>query len=752
MAFPIVIHYDNALGFPDPRLHVWNPVTGHAHTFAATGRDGDGPVFAVDVPARTFGFMFRDAGGGWEPRGLERGYASRLHGAGHLDPPEVWCVAAAPFVYDVRPRPVEPQTAAEFLRTLTAAPGVFVPDTGGRSAFGATLLASGEVLFGFYHPSAAQVYVMGSFNDWQRPERPEDHRDGGPFIAMRRYRGHFGAANTWLAVCPTARVGDEYKFYVRGGVPDDHKARPQRYVHDPYARELARDFHFNNPVIVDPAQFAWSDTGWSTPSPDRLILYELSVFGFTEGDHDIPAEMHGRFEGITERIRLGYFDALGVTALSIMPLAEVPTPQGPTALGYEPSLFFTMERDFGGPDDFRALVDTAHAHGLAVLVDQVFNHTSNGFNPLWQMVLEHPEEARRSDEGGLYFSGATPWGNRLATEKDDVQNMLIDSCKLLIREYHVDGFRLDATHTNYMDHRFLHRLADELKALKPDVILVAENLPNQPDLNRAGFDGYAQWCDLFHDKVKALLREGPFGDRPNDPEGLGTMFYFSRQEFAAHTNNVVNFCESHDETSIAYEAGTNAALDHPAAKDRKGRLGLFATMTALGQPMIYMGQEFNVERDRNQISFAWPTDLHDHGFFQWARRLMRLRRRYPGLRLFGYDPAATGQFDWILAPWLDGRHGGGRRVIGWRSRPNASAHEAMVVLLNFEGSDVTVDLELGLPGVWVKLADIDRVNDLPPDGTNSAADPTALRSGDGRFGGFTLPSSSGFVYKWESGG
>jgi pullulanase/glycogen debranching enzyme len=88
--------------------------------------------------------------------------------------------------------------------------------------------------------------------------------------------------------------------------------------------------------------------------------------------------------------------------------------------------------------------------------------------------------------------------------------MLIDACKLLIAEYHVDGFRFDATHTTYMDHAFVLRLANELKDFKADTILIAENLPNQTDLNRHGFDGFAQWSDPFHDKIKALLREGVF--------------------------------------------------------------------------------------------------------------------------------------------------------------------------------------------------------------------------------------------------
>jgi 1,4-alpha-glucan branching enzyme len=479
----------------------------------------------------------------------------------------------------------------------------------------------------------------------------------------------------------------------------------------------------------------------------------MSVYGVTEGDPEILPANQGRFGGITERIQSGYFARLGVTALSLMPLAEFPTPQGGDALGYNPSLFTTIERDFGTPDDLRRLVDATHRAGLAVLLDQVFNHTDGGvddFNPLWHSILEHPHEEGDRDEGGLYFSGRSDWGNRVATEKPDVQSLLIDACKLFMIEYHVDGFRFDFTQSRVMDHGFLHRLAEELKGINPRVLLVVENLPNESDLNRRGFDGFAQWSNPFHDKCKALLREGQFEGEHNTPDGLGDIFYFSKGRFAAHTNNVVNYCESHDEHSIAHELQYTGWLNNPGAKERKARLGLMATMVALGQPMIYMGQEFNTHRPRNVVTVPWPQRLEDSGFFQWASRLINLRRRYPGLRLRGYDPAGDGQFTWILGPWMDGAHGGGRRVIGWRARPSGSPNETIVVLLNFEGGDTVVDLELGLGGRLVKLADIERVNDIPPAGSNGPGDATALQSQDGRYGGFVLPSSSGFVYKWEA--
>lgn len=752
MPFQIKTHYDNHLGFQEPYIWIWYEGSAKSDDFPPTGEDAFGFVYDISVRRPEFGFKFKNgpgSAGPWEDRGLDRNYRSLERGGSDLIPNEIWCKGNKAFVYQVEPRAPEPVSARTFLRQLSFKQGAYIPGSGGLSGLGANLLADGRVLFGLYHPNAARVYLMGSFNDWQRPGH--EHPDPNKFIELKPYLGYFGVPNIWLVIADQAKVGDEYKFFVQGGVPADHKGRFQRYITDPYARRLGADFRHNNAVIVDPTSFQWSDDDWTTPDLDQLILYEMSVYGFTEGDQDIQPGNRGKFQGITERIQAGYFDKLGVTALSLMPLAEFPSIQGPDTLGYDPSLFFTVERDFGSPDDLRELVNTAHQQGLAVLLDQVFNHTSNTLNPLWEMILEHPGEGEDPEQGGLYFSGKTPWGNRVATEKKDVQNMLIDACKLLLQEYHVDGFRFDATHSHYMDHGFLERLARELKGFKPDVVLVAENLPNQFDLNRQGYNGYAQWCDQFHDKIKALLREGPFQNSQDyNTDNLGDIFYFSKQNFASHTNNVVNYCESHDEHSIPHEIHFTPALDNPATKERKGRLGLFSAMVALGQPMIYMGQEFNTERPRNIVTVNWPEDLGQHGFFQWAYRLIQLRRRYPGLKLRGYNPAEAGQFVWIIGPWMAESRGGGRKAVGWRVHPNQYAHDAIVVMLNFENHPIQVDVDFGIPGIWIKLADVNRVNDIPPVGTNSSQDSTAIRTNDGNFGGFTLPSSSGFIYKWEA--
>ena len=396
-------------------------------------------------------------------------------------------------------------------------------------------------------------------------------------------------------------------------------------------------------------------------------------------------------------------------------------------------------------------MDNAHRQGIAVILDQVFNHTSNTFNPLWKIILEHPDEEYQANEGGLYFSGSTPWGNRIATEKEDVQNMLIDACKLMLTEYHIDGFRFDATHPHYLDHEFIIRLGHSLKAFKPDVILIAEIPPDQHDLNFEGYNGFAQWSDPFHDKIKAMLREGTF-ENSNfySADNLASIFFFSKDNYAAHTNNTINYAWSHDEPSIAREISFNPQLNNASFKDRKGRLGLFSCIVALGSPMIYMGQEFNSDAEGGTVSVDWPGDLTEEGFYQWASRLIKLRRRYPGLKICGYNPAEEGTFHWILGPWMDHSKGGGGKILGWRATPHDQAYDTLVIMLNFENHDVMVDVDLGIPGNWIKLADIDQVDDLPPFGTNSEQRDTTLTSIDGRFCGFVLPGSSGFIYKWEA--
>jgi 1,4-alpha-glucan branching enzyme len=741
----IIIHFDNLAGFDKPVVYVQRE-TDKQPTVISSSKDEYGSRFEIPAPFDPFiAFKFGEADDGAkvEPDSLWRSIATNQAEKTQ----EFWCRSWHPFVHTAQPHPVDAHSASQIIEHESFVDRLAVSSTGGRFGLGASALKTDGVLFGMFHPHAARVFVTGDFNDWQYPgcEKPVPER----FLEMNLHRGYFDVPNVWLLKVEAAKVGQRYKFLIQFDALAGEGTMANRLESDPYARYLDNDYESNPCLIVDPSGFEWHDADYHTRAVNELIIYELHVNGFTHGHADIEEAYQGKFLGIVDRIKAGYFEQLGATALHLMPLAEVPTPQGEESLGYNTSLFMAVERDFGTPDEFRQLVDTAHQANVSIIMDQVFNHAANEWNPLWKLILDHPDEEQRGDEGGLYFSGQSPWGNRVATERAETQNMLIDACKMMIIEYHVDGFRFDFTHSSTMDHGFMQRLADELQALKPNVILIAENMPNESDLNRQGFNGFAQWCDPFHDTIKAMLREREFEGVDNHPENLGDIFYFSKRKFAAHTNNVVNFCESHDEHSIPHEVSFVETLNSPAAKERKARLGLMATLVALGQPLMYMGQEFGVERARNHVYFDFPTNVNEHGFFQWASRLIRLRRRYPGLRLNGYNPIEEGEFTWLLGPWMAERQGQAQRVIGWRATPNNTDHDNIVVLLNLENHAVEVDIDFGKPGMWVRLASIDFVNDVAPEGTNSADDNTSLRLEDGVSRNFDLPDSAGFIYKWE---
>jgi 1,4-alpha-glucan branching enzyme len=738
------IHYDNKNGFLEPVMWVW--VSDGAtleREVEPGGFDDFGVYYDLSYNRSSFNFIFKDGKGEdvpWEEEKFNRSFHAHLG-------KEIWSMANRHNIYNVRPASPVGNINDYYRQISHLVPGdnFYLPNTdvsglGITSMLGANILTDGSVLFGFFHPYAARVYLVGNFNDWQCPAHPLPQEE--KFIPMEFYRGFYYQPNIWLARIKAGLKPDspiEYKFYLQGGAVEN-----ERYVSDPYTRLYSDDYKYRNAVVVDPTKFKWTDQDWKTPDIKDLILYELNIYGFTDNDTGIPEDIQGTFKGVTRRIRDGYFNKLGITALALMPTSEVPVKRG---LGYEPCTFMAVEKDFGTPDDFREMVNEAHRHGLAVLMDQVFNHTSNDFNPLWNLIDDG------SGEGGFYFSGKTMWGNKVATGKDEVDNMLIDSCKLFIKEYHIDGFRFDATHSYFLNHKLLHRLAHEIKdkGFKPDAIMIAENLPNEKDLNIEGYNGYAQWSNHFHDKVKALLREGVFEGIGNEPDNMGAMIYFSKDSFAAHTNNVINYCESHDENSVQFEVATGGEhLQDPEIKERKARLGLLTTMVALGQPMIYMGQEYGVERERNRIKVNWSKYAgDDNEFYQWARSLINLRKRYEALRINGYNPVEEGKFHWLAGPWLEHNRGAGKRVLGWKARSSADPSGQLLVMLNFEGHDVSLNFPFD-PGRWIKLGDIEQINDLPPAGNKDPLDSDSIVvSDDMPEQHFVLPPYSGFIYKYH---
>jgi malto-oligosyltrehalose trehalohydrolase len=316
------------------------------------------------------------------------------------------------------------------------------------------------------------------------------HLPGRADIAMDK------DAEGWAeAFVPGVGAGARYGFRIGGQV-----------IPDPASRHQPDDVHALSEVI-DPEAFEWSDAGWRGRPWEEAVVYELHVGTFTP---------EGTFRAA--QARLDYLAELGVTAIELMPLAEFPGGRG---WGYDGVLFYAPEASYGRPEDLKALIDDAHARGLMVMLDVVYNH----FGPEGNYL--HVSAKR-------FFTDRhhTPWGQAVNYDGADarpVRDFVIDNALYWLEEYHFDGLRLDAVHAIADDsaRTVLEELAERVRAdlAGRHVHLVLENDDNAAHL--LGRDGKArprhytaQWNDDIHHALHRLLTNeagGYYCDYGSDP-------------------------------------------------------------------------------------------------------------------------------------------------------------------------------------------------------------------------------------------
>jgi len=255
----------------------------------------------------------------------------------------------------------------------------------------------------------------------------------------------------WTADLPDAGSGTDYWFQLNGGdlLPD-----PRSLWQPAGARGPSRRY--------DHSAFGWTDAGWRGIPLAGSVIYELHVGTFTP---------QGTFDAAIER--LGHVADLGVDAVELMPVAAFPGQHG---WGYDGLALWAVHEPYGGPDGLKRLVDACHARGLAVLLDVVYNHVGIG---------------NRLADFGPYFADAhtTPWGPAVNLDQpgsDEVRAFVINNALMWLRDYHLDGLRLDAVHA-MEDHRALHALeelsgrVDALAAqLGRELVLIGESDLNDP--------------------------------------------------------------------------------------------------------------------------------------------------------------------------------------------------------------------------------------------------------------------------------
>jgi maltooligosyltrehalose trehalohydrolase len=265
----------------------------------------------------------------------------------------------------------------------------------------------------------------------------------------------------------------------------------ERYRPDPVSRFQPEGVHGPS-VVVDPGRYPWTDQGFRGHPLADLVFYELHVGTFTAA---------GTFEGVIPH--LPQLVELGITAIELMPVAEFP---GSRNWGYDGVHLFAPQSTYGGPRGLRRLVDAAHAHGLSVFLDVVYNHLGPEGNYL--------------AEFGPYFTDRyrTPWGSAInfdGPDSEGVRRHFVENARYWVREFHLDGLRLDAIHSIF-DAGPLHILSDvaagareEAQALDRPVHIVAESHDNDRRIVLPAADGGlgldAVWSDDFHHAVHCRL-------------------------------------------------------------------------------------------------------------------------------------------------------------------------------------------------------------------------------------------------------
>ena len=425
----------------------------------------------------------------------------------------------------------------------------------------------------------------------------------------------------WKAAVEEAGSGTDYAFLL----DDDPKPYP-----DP--RGLWQPHGVHGPSrLYDHKSFAWSDTHWQGPPLSGAVIYELHVGTFTTA---------GTFDAAIEQ--LGYLFELGITHIELMPIVEFPGRHG---WGYDGVALFAVNDLYGGPDGLKRFVDACHTRGLAVLIDVVYNH----FGPVGNYTTKF----------GPYLTNrhCTPWGDAVNFEdvgSDQVRRFFCDNALMWMRDFHVDGLRLDAVH-EFIDRsaiHFMEQLSTEVEILSAmlerRLVLIAESDLNDPRMVRpreaGGYGMDAQWSDDFHHALFTVLHKGDegkgyytdFGSFEKLAKALTSVFVYdgiySRYRRRIHGRPVdglsghrfIGFIQNHD------QVGNRATGDRLEQIIGIARSKVAAGVVLMSPfiPLLFQGEEFAAS-----TPFQYFADHDDPAM---AKAVLEGRKRE--FAAFGWNP------------------------------------------------------------------------------------------------------------------
>lgn len=404
-----------------------------------------------------------------------------------------------------------------------------------------------------------------------------DHRLKSPFDLQPEADGY------WSVYIPQARPGDRYQFRLN---------RQGAAYPDPASRFQPEGPHAAS-CVVDPTSYPWQDAGWQGVKRRSQVLYEMHIGTFTqEGTYQMAAA------------QLPHLAALGVTLVELMPIGEF---DGDFGWGYDVVGFFAPYHVYGTPDALKAFIDEAHAHGMGVILDVIYNHIG-------------PSGAYH----GIYSDGycsarySSDWGEAINFDGADagpVRAFFIANARYWIEEFHLDGLRFDATHfiNDASPVHILCELVDAARTAAGDrqLYMIGENESQQSKatdaIEQGGYGLDAVWNDDFHHASRVNMhgkREAYFHDYRGTPQELVSLIkwgylyqgqYYAWQKHLRGTpvlqkspDQFIHYLQNHDQVA---NSGFGKRLH------QRVNPGLHRAMTALlllspQTPLLFQGQEF----------------------------------------------------------------------------------------------------------------------------------------------------------------
>ena len=451
--------------------------------------------------------------------------------------------------------------------------------------------------------AAKRVFLLGDMTDWKLSKDYQLYKDGNYF---------------WITLTGLTK-GKEYRFQYAVERADGVR----KQICDIYSEKVLHPDDQYEPKKVDPtlisyptkgadggyvtvirpgkAEYAWSDAtlNFKRPNKENLIIYEAWVYDYTAAR---------TFKGLMNR--LDYIQNLGVNAIELMPVSEF---EGNISWGYNPTLYFAVDKTYGKPEDLKALIDECHKRGIAVILDMVFNHTK-GTNPMAKLypygndLQYNPWFSTNPPEGD------NGYGEEWNHDFGPAHEMFTRAFAYWLKEYKIDGYRLDLSHglcgnTNNAISNLKDYYQNGVQATSPGAYMILEHWGNgQDQLISVGMQCWTGnvITNAYCQTAMGWLKDGDGFD-------------------GANRAGYVSYAESHDEERMQYKAKTYGNGD--LQTNEAARLGRVAENVAFnvllkGAHMLWQFEEigYDISIDQNGRTGTKPNPTAK-GYFKQAERI-----------------------------------------------------------------------------------------------------------------------------------